>query len=471
MKSVSQTSELLKLSLVQASELVRKKSVSPVELTRACLERIEELNPAVNAFITITDELALQQAGQAEAEIQAGNWRGPLHGVPIALKDLIDTAGIKTTAASAVFRDRIPTEDAEIVRRLRAQGALFLGKLNLHEFAYGASGIISHFGAVRNPTDLQLIAGGSSSGAAAAVAASMCFAAIGTDTAGSIRLPAAFCGIVGLKPTYGRVSVRGIIPLAWSYDHVGPLTRTVGDAAIVLQAIAGYDAADIGSVDVPVADYAATLNTESARDISGLRIGVPRNFFFEELQAEVAERMKEAIATLERLTAEVREVAVPVDTDRSVASAESWAFHANNVERVPELYQPETLRRIRAGAEITAATYIGKRRELEGLRRVASDIFSQVDVLITPTSPVLAASIAELEAQPGELRRRELLMLRNTRPFNVLGLPSISIPCGGAGGTGVGLQITARAWDEATVLRVAQAFAEARIAEGSDSRI
>ncbi len=459
MRSVSQTGELLKLSLVQASELVRKKSVSPVELTRACLERIEELNPAVNAFITITGELALKQARQAEAEIQAGNWRGPLHGVPIALKDLIDTAGIKTTAASAVFRDRIPTEDAEIVRRLRAQGAVFLGKLNLHEFAYGASGIISHFGAVRNPTDLRLIAGGSSSGAAAAVAAGMCFAAIGTDTAGSIRLPAAFCGIVGLKPTYGRVSVRGIVPLAWSYDHVGPLTRTVGDAAVVLQAIAGYDAADVGSVDVPVPDYAATsVNSESARDISGLRIGMPRNFFFDELQAEVADRMKEVLATLETLTAEVREIAVPVDTDRSVASAESWALHAKNVERVPELYQPETLRRIRTGAEITAATYIEKRRELEGLRRVATDIFSQLDVLITPTSPVLAASIAELEAQPEELRRRELLMLRNTRPFNVLGLPTISVPCGRAGGAHVGLQITARAWDEATVLRVAQAY-------------
>src|SRR6202171_1699644 len=243
----------------QLAPLLQRKEISPLEITRICLDRIEKLNPALNAFITVTAESALADARRAEGEIGRGEWRGPLHGVPVAIKDLINTAGIRPTAASALNANHIPTEDAEVVRRLREAGAVIVGKNNLHEFAYGGSSLISHFGAVHSPWAIDHIAGGSARGSGAAGAAGLCYAAIGTDTAGSIREPAALCGCVGLKPTYGRVSSRGAIPLSPSLDHVGPCTATVEDAAIVLQAIAGYDAADITTADVPVADYVSAL--------------------------------------------------------------------------------------------------------------------------------------------------------------------------------------------------------------------
>src|SRR5580704_15287777 len=228
-------------SIVGISQRLRKRELSPVELTKDCLAKIEKLNPVLNAFITVTGDLALEQARKAEAEIQRGNWRGPLHGIPIGLKDLIDTAGTRTTAASALFKDRIPTQDAEVVRRLRNAGAVFLGKQNLHEFAYGGSSMISYYGEVHNPWNPAHIAGGSSGGSAAAVAAGLGFGAIGSDTAGSIREPAAQCGVVGIKPTFGRVSAHGVIPLSSSLDHIGPIARTVSDVALLLQAIAGFD--------------------------------------------------------------------------------------------------------------------------------------------------------------------------------------------------------------------------------------
>ncbi|MGE5204370.1 MAG: amidase [Chlamydiota bacterium] len=448
--------DLTALSLFDASELLRNKSASPVELTRACLERIEQLNPALNAFITVTADAALDQAHRAEAEIQHGEWKGPLHGMPIALKDLVDTAGILTTAASKVFRERIPKQDAEIVRRLKAAGAVLLGKLNLHEFAYGGSGVIGAFSAARNPRNPELITGGSSSGSAAAVAAELCFAAVGTDTAGSIRLPAACCGIVGLKATYGRVSARGIIPLSWSYDHVGPMARSVHDAALLLQTLAGYDPADIASQDVPVPEYSVAF-TEG--NVSQLRLGIPRDFFFADLDPGVAGCIETAIARLTTLTAGVQEISLPIDADRTVAKCESWAYHAKYVASYPELYQPETLRRIRTGEEVTAADYIAKRQELEILRRGAASVFAGVDLIVTPTVPIPAPSFAELAAHPDQLRPTELILLRNTRPFNVLGLPAISVPCGTtADGRCVGLQIAGKPWDEISVLRLAYAF-------------
>src|SRR5712691_8155879 len=242
------------MGIREIAEQFRKGSLSPVELTTDCLARIERLNPKLNAFITVTAESALAQARQAEAEIRRGDWRGALHGVPLALKDLIDTAGVRTTAASSLFKDRIPTEDAEIVRVLKEAGAVLLGKQNLHEFAYGGSSMVSYFGEARNAWNAAHISGGSSGGSATAVAARLGYGAIGTDTAGSIREPAALCGVVGLKPTYGRVSARGVIPLSWSLDHVGAIGATVSDVAILLQAIAGYDPKDITSADVPVTD-------------------------------------------------------------------------------------------------------------------------------------------------------------------------------------------------------------------------
>src|SRR5258707_5920374 len=280
--------DLTRMSLHEVADLIRKKKVSPVELATACLARIDRVNPALNAFITITAQSGLEQARDAEAEVQRGKWRGPLHGVPIALKDLFDTAGVKTTAASGVFKDRIPTEDAEVVRRLKAAGAVLLGKTNMQEVAFGGTSIVSYFEAVHNPWEHAHIAGGSSDGSAAAVAAELCYGALGSDTAGSIRLPAAHCGIVGLKPTYGLVSTRGVIPLSWSLDHVGPMARTVADTAILLQAIAGYDAQETTSEEMKVPDYSQAIGTK----VAFLRIGAPREFFFTTLDPDIETAMK-----------------------------------------------------------------------------------------------------------------------------------------------------------------------------------
>jgi len=445
-------------TIVELSLRLRRKEISPAELTRACLDRIEKLNPTLNAFITVTDESALAEARAAEVEIARGEWRGPLHGIPIAIKDLIDTAGTGTTAASAVFERRVPTEDAEVVKRLRRAGAVILGKNNLHEFAYGGSSLVSFFGDVHNPWNAAHIAGGSSGGSAAAVAAGLCYAAIGTDTAGSIREPAALCGCVGIKPTYGRVSARGVIPLAWSLDHVGPLAATVGDAAAVLQAIAGYDPLDVGSADVPASDYVSALREGTKT----LRVGIPRAHFYDDLDDEIRAAMEKALAVIATLVGEVREMQIEVSSDRTVQAAESFAYHADNVARVPELYQPETLRRIRSGEKISAAEYILRRRELDLERRRARNIFAKVDVLVTPTTPIAAPAIADLKKDPAALRPAELILLRNTRPFNVCGLPAISVPCGFTkSGLPIGLQIAGPHWREDLVLRLAHAYEQA----------
>jgi aspartyl-tRNA(Asn)/glutamyl-tRNA(Gln) amidotransferase subunit A len=444
-------------TILQLADLLRKRLASPVELTNRCLERIAQRNPTLNAFITVTAESAMAQARQAETEIFRGHWRGPLHGIPIGLKDIIDTRGVKTTAASQLFKDRIPSLDAEVVKRLKAAGAVILGKQNLHEFAYGGSSIVSYYGEVHNPWNPAHIAGGSSGGSAAAVGSGMGYAAIGTDTAGSVREPASQCGVVGLKPTYGRVSLRGIIPLSLSLDHVGPITRTVGDAAAVLQAIAGYDSQDKTSVDTPVPDYLAELKASKA-----LRIGVPRSFFYEDLDPEVGSAIEQALESLAELFGEVREVNLEVPTDRSLQAAESYAYHAGFVSRSPELYQPETLRRIRAGENLGGDLLEQARKDLEKARRNITSIFDEVDVLVTPATPIPAPNLEELKQNFELLRPRELLLLRNTRPFNVWGLPAISLPCGfTASGLPIGLQIAARPWNEVAVLQAAQAYEQA----------
>lgn len=445
-------------SILETAAKLRARELSPVDLAQDCLARIEKLNPILNAFITVTAESTLAQARQAEAQIARGDWRGPLHGIPLALKDLIDTDGTRTTAASGVFKDRVPEQDAEVVRRLKAAGAVLLGKQNLHEFAYGGSSVVSYYGAVHNPWNPSQIAGGSSGGSAAAVAAGLCYAAIGTDTSGSIREPAALCGVVGIKPTYGRVSARGIIPLSASLDHIGPITATVADSAAVLQAIAGFDVADPTSVDAPAADYSAGLR-EPPRAI---RIGVPRAFFYDDVDSEIAAAVENAIALLRDLVGEVRECEVPVPTDRRLQSAEAYAFHAELVGRSPELYQPETLRRIQAGANVSAQEIREQRQELMELRRGVARIFTDFDVLVTPTTPIPAASISELEENPDLLRPHELVLLRNTRPFNVLGSPAISVPCGfSKAGLPIGLQISGAPWQEAQVLQLAYAYEQA----------
>ena len=445
-------------TIIELAPRLRRKELSPVELTRACLDRIEKLNPTLNAFITVTGESALAEARVAEVELSLGEWRGPLHGIPIAIKDVIDTAGTRTTAASALFEQRVPDEDAEVVQRLRRAGAVILGKNNLHEFAYGGSSLVSFFSDVHNPWNAAHIAGGSSGGSAAAVAAGLCYAAIGTDTAGSIREPAALCGCVGIKPTYGRVSARGVIPLSWSLDHVGPLAATVGDATVVLQAIAGYDPLDVCSADVPVSDYVSGLRNRTKT----LRVGIPRAYFFDDLDDEVGAAVEKALVVVGTLVADVRDVNVEVSSDRTVQAAESFAYHADYVARSPGLYQPETLRRIRSGENISATEYILRRRELDQGRRRARDIFADVDLLVTPAMPIPAPAIADLKKDPAALRPAELVLLRNTRPFNLWGVPAVSVPCGlTKSGLPIGLQIAGPHWREDLVLRLAHAYEQA----------
>jgi aspartyl-tRNA(Asn)/glutamyl-tRNA(Gln) amidotransferase subunit A len=452
--------ELLTLTIDEASRLVHAKRISPIDLAKACLARIERLNPSLNAFVNLAPESALAHAREAEAEVQRGKWRGPLHGIPIGLKDLLDTAGVRTTAASALFKDRIPTDDAEVVRRLKAAGAVILGKLNLHEFAYGGSSVISYFGPVHNPWELGFSTGGSSGGSAAAVAAELCYGAIGSDTGGSIRQPAAYCGIVGLKPTYGRVSVKGVIPLSWSLDHLGPMTRTVRDAALMLQVIAGYDPNDTGSTDTPVQDYTGSL----AANTSSLRLGIPHAHFYEGLHPEIQAAMDGALAVLQKFTSSQREIKIPVanDTALAVQKAEAYSYHREYVAKNPELYQPDTLKRIRGGAEISTPDYISSRRQLDQFRRSAASLFKTVDLIIMPTTPVPPFTISELLKDPDHLRAKELVTVQNTRPFNLLGLPTISVPCGFTQrGLPIGMQISGPPRGEAVVLRLAYAYEQA----------
>jgi aspartyl-tRNA(Asn)/glutamyl-tRNA(Gln) amidotransferase subunit A len=442
-------------TILELGEALRTRKISPLELTSACLARIEQLNPSLNAFITVTANLALEQARRAEDEILRGRWRGPLHGIPVGLKDLIDTAGLPTTAASELYKHRIPIQSAKVVTRLEQAGATLLGKHNLHEFAYGGSSMISCFGEVHNPWDVGHISGGSSGGSAAAVAAGLGYAAVGTDTAGSIREPAALCGVVGLKPTYARVSAQGVIPLSESLDHVGPITRTVADTALVFQAIAG-------DADPASSSFSCPSLQSWNRESSKLRLGLPRTSFYDDLDMEVARATEEAIAVLQSLTSEVREITLVPDTDRTLQAAEAYMFHAVSVAQTPELYQPETLRRIQTGANITRENYQRSREQLHAARQQIGSVFETVDVIVTPTTPIPAPAIAELEEHPDQLRPCELMLLRNTRPFNVWGIPAISVPCGFTkAGLPIGLQIAGPTGREDLVLQLAYAYEQA----------
>ena len=429
---------MLELSIAEASDLLRRKEISSTDLTHACLARIEQLNPILNAFITVMHDSALAQALEADAEIHAGRWRGPLHGIPIGLKDLIDTAGVKTTCGSALFAERVPTEDAEVVRRLKNAGAVLIGKQNLQEFAWGGTSASSYFGPVHNPWDVDRIAGGSSGGSAAAVASGMCFAAIGTDTGGSVREPAAFCGIVGLKPTYGRVSLRGVFPLSQSLDHVGPLCRTVTDAGLLLQAIADGDE--------------LTIATKP-------RIAIARSPFFEDLDPEIQSAFDEALKEIRVLATDIKEIDLP-PTPAAVQGPEVYALHAKYFAETPEKYGRWMQERLKQATTIEAAAYVQARLQLDQLRRDIDQVFKEVDIVLTPTTPVPPITIDEaLNMSPDPAGE---LWLRNTRPFNSYAVPTISIPCGFTrAGLPIGLQIAGPKSAEASLLSFAYAYEQA----------
>ena len=456
--ALAATDDLTGLTLQRAAALVRSRKVSPVELTEACLRRIDALNPKVNAYITITRERAMAQAKDMEAEQMRGQWRGPLHGVPLALKDNIDTAGIRTTGASELFKDRVPTEDAEVVRRLTRAGMILLGKLNLHEFAYGGTSTVTYFGAVHNPWNLDHQAGGSSGGPAAALAADMCFGSLGTDTAGSVRIPGSYCGIVGFKPTYGRVSNRGVIPLSWSLDHTGPMTKTVEDAAMLLNVIAGYDVLDPTTVDVPVVDYTRGLKMPTGK----LRIGVPRQPFFNNLDPDVAKAVDDAIGVLRTLTASVADVELPpAGNPGLVWGPEIYTYHSKWITETPEKYQPGTRAQILRDAETKAAGYAQARRQMDVDRRTIDAFFSNVDLLVTPTMKTPAPPIENQVAGRGRGNAGGGGG-GNTAQFDWYGLPAISIPCGfSSAGLPIGLQISGAHWNETTVIALANAYERA----------
>ena len=446
--------DLAWLSLAEAADLVRSRKVSPVELTTACLDRVATYNPKLNAFITVTRDAALAQAKVLEAEAAAGRFRGPLHGVPVALKDNIDTAGVRTTAASAVFDDRVPSQEAEVARRLGAAGAVMLGKLNLHEFANGGTSATSYYGPVRNPWALDRNPGGSSGGSAAAVAAAMCFGALGTDTGGSIRTPASYCGIVGLKPTYGLVSIRGIVPLVFSLDHCGPMTRTVGDAALMLQVLAGYDRLDIASVEHAAEDYVAAAR----RPVKGLRIGIARVPFFDHLDADVATAVESALQTLATLTGTtLRDVVLPSASPTTLGS-EMYAYHEPLFTKMAQRYQIPTRRNLQNGKDARAADYIRSRWDVELLRRTIDDSFTDVDVVVLPTRRRTPRTVdAALEREEKDVPRNP--ELENTGQFNAFGIPAISVPCGfTAAGLPVGLMIAGPRFSEGRVLALARAY-------------
>jgi aspartyl-tRNA(Asn)/glutamyl-tRNA(Gln) amidotransferase subunit A len=449
--------QLTKLSIEEAGKRIAAKQLSPVELTRAYLARIEQLQPKVNAYITVLADRALEQARALEAEIMAGKNRGPLHGIPIGLKDNIDTAGIKTTAASAVYADRVPTEDAPVVTKLRDAGAVFLGKLNMHEFAYGGTSAVTYYKPVHNPWNLKRAPGGSSGGSAAAVAARMCAAALGTDTAASIRYPASCCGVVGLKATHGLASIRGIVPLSEMHDHVGPLAKTVADAATVMTALAGFDPLDPVSISAPRENYRDAIGAS----VKSLRLGVPREPFFAELDPEIAAAVEEAIRVLRGLTSgAMADASVPPVDSGAVLGAETYAYHEKLVADPAKrkLYDPITLGRILSGQNTPVTAYFASRRRMVIARNTSDALFKNVDLLITPTMPTIPAEIeAALKDAPNEAS-----LIRNTLPFDVYALPTISVPCGFTkAGMPIGLQISAPRLAEARVLAIAHAYEQA----------
>ena len=448
---------LLDGSLEEAVAALRSRSVHAAELTDAALTRIATRQPDLNAFITVTADAARTRARIADA-------RGPLAGAPIALKDLFDVAGVPTTAGSKLLATNVPAADSEVARRLFDAGAVNLGKTNLHEWAFGVTTDNPHFGPTRNPWSLDHIPGGSSGGSAAALAAGLCFGSIGSDTGGSIRIPASLCGIVGLKPTYGRISLRGAVPLAWSLDHPGPMARTVRDTALLLQVIAGYDPGDPVSADVPVDDYLADIES----GVRGLRIGVVRGRFFTRLAAteqpapDVSAAIATAIDVFAREGARLGDVELPRadelrNTQLLIIGTEAGAFHRERIAAHRSDYGTDVARRIELGLTRTGPEYAAARRVRDELRRAYAEAIAQWDAILLPTTPITAPLRAGQDAAAAAAT-----LTAYTAPFNLTGLPAISIPCGfDSAGLPIGMQLVARPWAEPRLLRIARAYERA----------
>jgi aspartyl-tRNA(Asn)/glutamyl-tRNA(Gln) amidotransferase subunit A len=444
----------------EAAAGLRARRFSAVDLATAAISRIDRLNPTMRAFITVTAEQALEQARQADRELAMGQDRGPFHGVPVALKDLFYTKGVPTTAGSKVYQNFLPEYNATVVEKLLAAGAVLLGKLNMHEFAYGITSANPHFGAVHNPWSPRHSPGGSSGGSAAAVATHMVFMAMGTDTGGSIRIPASFCGTVGLKPTYGRVSRFGVLPLGFSQDHMGPLTRSVRDAALALNAIAGHDPRDPTSSRRPVVDYVPGEDCS----IRGVRIGFPDSFFFERLHEDVESAVRGAIARAQSLGAVIKPVRLPdMDALNAVARIVLLSEASSVAEPFMEdrgQFGPDVLALLDQGRLVPATDYINAQRLRRKMRREFEQVWQEVDCLIAPATPTPAPRIGDATIRLGG--RDEDVRLASTRLvrcFNALGFPALSLPCGlSASGLPLGMQIVGPAFEEALLLRIGAAL-------------
>jgi aspartyl-tRNA(Asn)/glutamyl-tRNA(Gln) amidotransferase subunit A len=459
------SNEILNLDVAALAEHLHAKKLSPVEVTNAYLDRIARVDENIRAYITVTADDALASAKQAEAEIIAGNWRGPFHGVPIGLKDLLFTKGVLTTGGSKILADFRPDFDATSWARLKEQGAVMLGKLNLHEFAYGVTSSNPHWGVCRNPYGLDRIPGGSSGGSAAAIVARTAAATIGTDTGGSIRIPASLCGCVGLKATWSRVSRYGVIPLAYTMDHVGPITRTVRDAALMLNVIAGHDPNDSTSSREPVPDYTATLNI----GVKGMRIGIVRELM-NGLSDDVAKSFKMAMRQLNDLGASVDEVSIPTLPSANVINsivtfAEALEYHEEWMRTRPDDYGTDVRRLLESGMAITGVAYVRAQRARAKVLADALAAMEQHDVLAAPGSAISAPKIGESRLIGEGEPRVDVVdkILRFTAPFDCTGQPALAIPTGlGTDGLPLSMQIIGRPFDEPSVLRVSSAYEAAR---------
>ena len=454
--------ELTSLSLTEAASLICAREVSPVELTEACLNRIEAWDPIINAFITVAQEQALDTAAACERAITDGNSLGPLHGVPIGIKDNIDTAGLRTTAGSRILADNVPERDATVVARLRDAGAVVVGKLNMHEFAWGGTTANPHYGPTKNPWDPTRFPAGSSGGSGAAVAACEVFGALGTDTGGSVRLPAAVNGCVGIRPTIGRVSNANVVPLAWSMDTVGPMARTVEDVARMLGVIAGFDPDDEGTDPRPVPDYLRSIED----GVRGLHIGVVSDYFFSHLQKPVEKAVRLALELLTREGAVIDEIPIAniqgnISAQLTVESAEPSTFHQRWLRERPEDYGEDVRLLLELGEMYTATQYINAQRYRSLLRSEFLDAFHQVDVFICPTLPFVATPLGETKVVIEDGVEDEMLsaIMQFTGVPSLTGLPSMSVPCGFSDeGLPIGMQIIGRPFDEATIFRVGHAY-------------